>query len=286
MGKPAGMTGAKCLAGVPAFMNRRFRYLVATTTLFVFATILLGVATKSYGAGLACQARWPVCDGGLLNLFPESFPSFFEWIHRVVAGVGGVFIVGAALQGWRLEAPDGVKYALTIGAVLTPLQVLLGQQTVVNFTFPILSAHFWTAFTIFGAFAYVLVRTWQESIQTVHVKGAAIAAVVLFAFQVLLTPPFISSYTPVIQTLQYAVLLTLVLCVLVLVVGRRQLARAYQFTPVVALATLPVAVYLSRHLLAASTVQQVVYGLVSSVVFGALLLTAFSVRGLEPSLEL
>ena len=108
-GISAGMMEAKWMPVESNPMNRRFRYLVAATTAFVFATVLLGVATKSYGAGLACKARWPICDGGLLNLFPASFPSFFEWIHRVVAGVGGLFIVGTALESWRRDTPPAIR---------------------------------------------------------------------------------------------------------------------------------------------------------------------------------
>jgi len=252
-------------------MDRGFRYLVAVTTAFVFATILLGVATKSYGAGLACQARWPVCDGGLLNLFPESFPSFFEWIHRVVAGVGGLFIVGSAIEAWRRDVPPKIRNALFVGALLTPVQVVLGQQTVVNFTFPVLTAHFWTAFTIFAAFAFALIGSWADAIRTRHLKAAAVVALVLFPIQVLLTPPFISSYTPVVQTLQYAVLLVLVLAVIALVVvGRRAFPERYQYAPVIAIVALVPTVYLGRHLLAGSTVHRAAYLLAGIVVFGAL----------------
>ncbi|WP_135666062.1 COX15/CtaA family protein [Halorhabdus rudnickae] len=259
-------------------MNRRFRYLVAVTTAFVFATILLGVATKSYGAGLACQARWPVCDGGLLNLFPESFPSFFEWIHRVVAGVGGLFIVGSAIEAWRRGVSPKIRNALTVGALLTPLQVVLGQQTVVNFTFPVLTAHFWTAFTIFAAFAFALVASWADAIRTGHLKVAAVVAFALFPVQVLLTPPFISSYTPVIQTLQYAVLLVLVLAVIALVVvGRRAFPERYQSAPVIAIVALVPTVYLGRHLLAGSTVHRVAYLLAGLVVFAALAMSTAGV---------
>ncbi len=265
-------------------MDRRFRSLVAVTTAFVFATILLGVATKSYGAGLACQARWPVCDGGILNLFPESFPSFFEWIHRAVAGVGGLFIVGTALEAWRRDVAPKIRNALLVGALLTPLQVVLGQQTVVNFTFPILTAHFWTAVTIFGAFAFALVASWADAIRTPHLKGAAVLALVLFPVQVLLTPPFISSYTPVLQTLQYAVLLVLVLSVITLVVvGRRTFPDAYQSAPVVAIVALVPTVYLGRHLLAGSTIHHLVYLLAGFVVFAALVGSAIGTWQRHPS---
>lgn len=257
-------------------MNRRFRYLVATTILFVFTTILLGVATKSYGAGLACQARWPVCDGGLLTLFPESFPSFFEWIHRVVAGIGGLFIVGSAIDSWRRETPAKIRYALTLGALLTPLQVLLGQQTVVNFgASEVLTAHFWTAFTIFGAFSFAFVATWADQIRPTHLTAAALGALVLFPANVLLTPPFISSYTPVLGTLQYAVLLVLVLAVLTLVVvGREELSGPLRHAPLVVLAALPITVYLGRHLIAASTLHQTAYLLAGLVVYGGLIASA------------
>lgn len=271
------MREAKWMPRESGGMDRRFRSLVAVTTAFVAATILLGVATKSYGAGLACQARWPVCDGGLLNLFPESFPSFFEWLHRVVAGIGGLFIVGTALLSWRWETPDAVRRALTVGAVLTPIQVLFGRETVVTFSTEALALHFWTAVTIFAAFAFALVATWADAIGTAHLKTAAVGAVVLFPVQVLLSPPFVSSYTPVLQTLQYAVLLALVLSVIVLVVVGREAVGRYRTAPAVALVALVPTVYLGRHLLAGSGLHRGVYLLGGLVVFGALLASGIGV---------
>jgi cytochrome c oxidase assembly protein subunit 15 len=42
----------------------RFRRAVTATAVLVYLTVLLGVSTKAAGAGLACAARWPLCDGG------------------------------------------------------------------------------------------------------------------------------------------------------------------------------------------------------------------------------
>ncbi|AGB16036.1 uncharacterized protein required for cytochrome oxidase assembly [Halovivax ruber XH-70] len=214
--------------------------LVVTTLALVSATILLGIATKAAGAGLACDANWPLCDGGVLNLFPATFPSFFEWIHRVVAGIAGLFILGSAIVAWRTDTDRSVAIALTIGLVLTPLQVALGAGTVILYEIPILNLHFWTAIAIFCSFGIGAILVWEHRIPTRAVPQALGLATVLVPLQALLSPLVISSYTQVLQTALYAVTLVFIgSLLLVAIVGRRRfdgwLPAALTATPVLGL---------------------------------------------------
>lgn len=188
------------------------------------ATILLGVATKATGSGLACNANWPLCDGGVLDLFPATFPSFFEWIHRVVAGVAGLFIVGTAVAAWRDARIDRrITLAVTLGTLLTPVQVLLGRETVLQYDMTILSMHYWTAILIFTLFVVSTVLVWANRVRSSHVAVALGLGAAVLPLHVALSPLFIGSYTPVIQTAQYAVTLALLgAVVLATVVGRRR----------------------------------------------------------------
>ncbi|MFC4552028.1 MULTISPECIES: COX15/CtaA family protein [Halorussus] len=126
----------------------RFRHLAAATTALTFALILLGVYTAAMGAGLSCSAQWPFCDGGLL---PQTFPSFVEWFHRLVAMVTGFFIIGTAVGAWKYHAESRIRWAATAALVVTPVQVLLGGATVLAYTPAVQVAHHAAALVIFAA---------------------------------------------------------------------------------------------------------------------------------------
>ncbi len=113
-------------------MRFSFRHLAATTTGLTFSLILLGVYTGAIGAGLACEARWPLCDGWM-GLFPATWPSFVEWFHRLVAMVTGFFILGTTYAAWRHTDSTRIRRASTLALAVLPVQVLLGANTIFNF---------------------------------------------------------------------------------------------------------------------------------------------------------
>ena len=110
-------------------MRFRFRHLVAATTGMTFSLILLGVYTGAIGAGLACEARWPLCDGWM-GLFPATWPSFVEWFHRFVAMITGFAILGTAAAAWRGGYDKRIRYASGLALAVLPVQVLLGANTI------------------------------------------------------------------------------------------------------------------------------------------------------------
>ena len=110
-------------------MRFGFRHLAATTTGLTFGLILLGVYTGAIGAGLACEARWPLCDGWM-GLFPATWPSFVEWFHRLVAMITGFFILGTAAAAWRGGYEKRVRYGSVVALAVLPVQVLLGANTI------------------------------------------------------------------------------------------------------------------------------------------------------------
>jgi len=230
------------------YLSRRgFRRLAALTVGATFLTILLGVSTKATGAGLACQARWPVCDGGFLNLFPQSVPSSFEMIHRVVAGLTGPFILATAGFAWLDDRSRYVKLAATAALVLLPLQVFLGRQTVLEFTGPVLFLHYWTAMGIFAGVVVATTLVYRDVVAAgAYRRALAVAAiaqpvVVLFGAQVL------SRYTPPVQTAHYAVSLTILAALLFAVVGGwRLLDPRARWLAAGALAAFPVQIALGR----------------------------------------
>ncbi|SDQ60279.1 cytochrome c oxidase assembly protein subunit 15 [Natronobacterium texcoconense] len=187
--------------------------------MLVTATILLGVAAKATGSGLACEANWPQCDAGPYNLFPANLPSFYEWFHRFVAMFAGFAIIGSAVSAWRSPTVDRRVTALVVlGMILTPIQVVLGWQTVAQYTMDILSLHFWTAVLIFALFVIATVLVWEHRLQARHVTGALALGAVAVPLHVLFSPPVITElteYSPTVQMIQYGVTLAVVAAAIV-----------------------------------------------------------------------
>ncbi|MFC6765395.1 cytochrome oxidase assembly protein [Natrinema soli] len=207
----------------------RFGYphLLTATLALVAATILLGVAAKATGSGLACEANWPRCDAGPYNLLPGSMPSFYEWFHRFVSMFAGFAIVGSALAAWRLPDVDRRVAGLVVaGMVLTPVQVALGRQTVKQYTMDILSLHFWTAVTIFTLFLIATVLVWTPRLTGTHVTAALALGIVAIPAHLVLSPVIdagIATYSPTMQLTMYAVSLTLLgAAIVAAMVGRRR----------------------------------------------------------------
>jgi cytochrome c oxidase assembly protein subunit 15 len=226
------------------------RHLLAATLGLVAATILLGVAAKATGSGLACQANWPQCDAGPWNLFPASLPSFYEWIHRFVAMVAGVAIVGSAVAALVSAVDRRVLGLVLAGTLLTPVQVYLGRETVFEYQLQVLALHFWTAMSIFGVFTVATGLLWRERLTGRHRTLALGGALVALAGHIALSPAagLVAAYGPTMQLLQYAAALTLLGTVtLAALVSRWQgTGRLGTVLPVAAALALAVA-YLGRQ---------------------------------------
>ena len=134
-------------------MRLSFRHYLAVTTVSTLGLILLGVYTGKVGAGLACDGRWPFCDGWL-GLFPATWPSFVEWFHRLVAMVVGFMIPGAGAVAWRGDYDRYIRYALTLAIVMLPVQIIFGANTVLNFGLWASMAHQIAAQIIFGSLVF------------------------------------------------------------------------------------------------------------------------------------
>jgi cytochrome c oxidase assembly protein subunit 15 len=149
----------------------RFRHLAATTTVLTFSLILLGVYTAAMGAGLSCSAQWPFCDGGLI---PQSFPSFVEWFHRLVAMITGFFILGTTAGAWKYHSQKRIRGAATLALGVLPVQVVLGGATVFVYTPMVQVAHHAAALLIFASL--VATTLWSYEAETTTDARTADAA--------------------------------------------------------------------------------------------------------------
>lgn len=119
-----------------------FTHWMVGTLGLAFSVLVIGVWTAIGGYGLTCEARWPLCDGAVFGLFPANFGSFVEWFHRLVAMLYGFAILGVTVSAWRSNVPRRVQYSLLAALALTPVQVVLGAETVWDYTLLVLAAHF------------------------------------------------------------------------------------------------------------------------------------------------
>lgn len=272
----------------PGWLGRvKFRHLLTVTLTLVAGTIVLGIAAKATGSGLACQANWPQCDTGPLNLFPASLPSFYEWIHRFVAMFAGFAILASGVVAWRSSAVDRrVAPLVLLGTVLTPVQVYLGRETVFQYRMNILSLHFWTAITIFSLFAIATVLAWRGSLSTRSATVGFVAGFVTLPAHVALSPTsvgVVADYTPTVQLLQYAVTLALIASVILGVMASRWWFESRRLDVALAAAVVltPVVAYLGRRsVMAFSPALDRMYlvsvALLGAVLLGALRLTSVS----------
>ena len=189
-----------------------FRRLLLVTTVATALTALMGVITATAGAGLTCEARWPLCDGAVFGLFPANFMSFIEWFHRLVAMITGFLIVGSTITAWRGAASRRVRFATLVAVLLTPVQVAFGAFTVLvhefvfGYSVLVLTLHFGLASLILGALVAATVWTYGEatSVSTTRIRQAGTIALLGFPVMVALTPRLFLSFGEIVQFGYYA----------------------------------------------------------------------------------
>jgi cytochrome c oxidase assembly protein subunit 15 len=188
-----------------------FRRLLLVTTVMTAITALIGVITATTGAGLTCEARWPLCDGAVFGLFPANFMSFIEWFHRLVAMVTGLLIVGSTIAAWRGAGSRRVRLAMLVAVLLTPLQVVFGAFTVLvhefvfGYSVLVLTLHFGLASLILGSLVAATVWTHAERspVSTTGVRRAGTVALLGFPVMVALTPRLFFSFGEIVQFSYY-----------------------------------------------------------------------------------
>ncbi|MFB6305105.1 MAG: COX15/CtaA family protein [Haloferacaceae archaeon] len=193
-----------------------FPRFAAFTTATTLTLVSLGVYTAATGAGLACSAQWPLCDGGVL---PQTVPSFIEWFHRLVAMLTGFLILGTAAWSWR-AGDRGTRLAATLAAALLPLQVGIGAVTVTlgglfpdGYAPPTQGAHLVVALTIFTLLVVTTLRANEDGFADPPLERArralptALAVLVVAAVLSRLFPVY--PYDPAAQAAFFGVSLAL-----------------------------------------------------------------------------
>ena len=188
-----------------------FRRLLLATTVTTALTALIGVLTATAGAGLTCEARWPLCDGAVFGLLPANFMSFIEWFHRLIAMITGFLIIGSAYAAWRGGAQRRVKLATLVALLLTPLQIVFGAFTVLveefvfGYSILVLTLHFGLASVILGLLVAATVWAYGDvtTVTMSKVKQAGVGALLGFPVMVVLTPRLLFTFGEVVQFVYY-----------------------------------------------------------------------------------
>lgn len=119
----------------------------------VFATLLStqGAIVRATGSGLGCP-DWPLCHEALAPP-PDDTKALIEYLHRLIAGIGGVVILIAAWGAVALGRRGSAMW--WTGLVIVPLlgvQVALGAVAVLaELPALVVTLHLTTASVLIGA---------------------------------------------------------------------------------------------------------------------------------------
>ena len=138
---------------------RRHTRLVAIFAL-VFSTLLAtqGAIVRATGSGLGCP-DWPLCHGSITPP-PDDIKAIIEYTHRVLAGIGGLLILTAAVLVLRSRGGSWLfKGAAAALIILLGVQVLLGAAAVLT-ELPawVVTAHLMSATTLIGLLTFIVVQ--------------------------------------------------------------------------------------------------------------------------------
>ncbi len=136
----------------------RFQRLAAATVVTTFLLVTIGVIVRATDSGLGCP-DWPTCYGQLLPPAGD-FKAWIEWVHRDVAAIVGILILGMAAFAF-LDHRDrpSILWPSLAAVLLVGFQAYLGRQTVLlGNSGDSVTAHMAAAMSLIGLLVYLLVR--------------------------------------------------------------------------------------------------------------------------------
>jgi len=136
----------------------RFQKLVGVTLATTLALVVVGVVVRATHSGMGCP-DWPFCLGQVVPPLGD-FAAWAEWIHRLIAAVIGLLVLGVAALA-VLDHRDRRSILLpSLGAVaLVGFQAWLGEETVrLGNSGPSVTAHLATALAVVGLLTFLFVR--------------------------------------------------------------------------------------------------------------------------------
>ena len=139
----------------------RFRKLALASVVMTFVLVTLGVIVRATNSGVACPT-WPGCfPGQFLPNLSDGYQVWLEWIHRTVAVLIGIVILGLAAVA-VIDHRDRASIVWpSLGAVaLVGFQAWLGRETVrLGNDGPSVTAHLAAAMALLGLLVFLLARS-------------------------------------------------------------------------------------------------------------------------------
>ena len=143
----------------------RFQKLTATTVATTFILVVIGVVVRSTNSGVACPS-WPGCfPGQFLPGLDAGSNVWFEWIHRSVAFLIGILVLGVAVVALvdHRDRPS-ILWPSLASVAIALFQAYLGQETVrLGNSGPSVTAHLATAMILFAVLIYALTRSFYPA---------------------------------------------------------------------------------------------------------------------------
>ena len=141
----------------------RFQKVAAITVALTFLLVMIGVIVRATDSGLGCP-DWPLCHGQLLPALGDD-KAWIEWLHRTVAAVLGLLVLGLAVLAVRDHRRQASILWPSIAAVgLVGFQAWLGRETVrLGNTGESVTAHLAAAMTLLALLIYILVRSFYPA---------------------------------------------------------------------------------------------------------------------------
>jgi heme A synthase len=99
---------------------------LSVTAIAAFTTMCIGAYVSSSGAGLACLSI-PGCAG---NVVVYTSGQYVQMLHRAAAAATLICAAGSFALAWSHAASTRVRAAVSLGAALVSIQVLIGLLNV------------------------------------------------------------------------------------------------------------------------------------------------------------
>jgi protoheme IX farnesyltransferase len=137
----------------------RFQKLAAVTVATTLLLVTIGVVVRASDSGLGCP-DWPLCKGQIIPAFGDP-KAWLEWIHRDVAAILGLLILGLPILAWRDHRDRrSLLWSGIVAVILVGFQAWLGEETVrLGNSGESVTAHLASAMALLGLLVYILARS-------------------------------------------------------------------------------------------------------------------------------
>ena len=136
----------------------RFQRLALVAAVATYLLVVVGAIVRGTGSGMGCP-DWPLCHGQLIPSTSDYHP-WLEWIHRFLAAVISLLVLGVAVLAWRgYRERRSILWSSVLAVVVVLIQAALGAITVAeNNAGDTVTLHLATAMILLGILVYVAIR--------------------------------------------------------------------------------------------------------------------------------